>query len=77
LEKTMNSRIDALEGEVKKTNMTIENDITPKLNALFDGYKQNSDQLNEVIARLDIIEEKVEAHDIQITVLNKYKKSIK
>lgn len=77
LDKTLNKRMDTLEGELKKTNITIENDLKPKIEALFDGYKQNSDKLDYVITRLDIIEEKVEAHDIHIKVLNKRKKNVK
>ncbi|SHH55535.1 hypothetical protein [Sporanaerobacter acetigenes] len=45
-----------LKDEVKKTNVTIENDIQPKINALFDGYKQNPDKLNK-------IEEEVSKHE--------------
>jgi len=91
LDKTLNKRMDKFEGrmdglenrmdnlasEVRKTNITIENDIKPKIEALFDGYKQNSDKLDCVINRLEIIEEKVETHDIHIKVLNKRKRNIK
>ncbi|MGI6629368.1 MAG: hypothetical protein ACOX4H_02325 [Bacillota bacterium] len=55
----------------------LENELTTKVNVLFDGQKQNSDQLEKVIARLDAIEEKVESHDIRIAVLDKRKKSLK
>ena len=45
-----------LKNEVKKTNIAIENDIKPKIDALFDGYKQNAD-------KLDRIEEEVSKHE--------------
>ena len=35
----INERFDSLESVVLKTNMTIENEIKPKIDALFDGYK--------------------------------------
>ncbi|MBR9648687.1 hypothetical protein [Clostridium tyrobutyricum] len=54
--KGVNERIDGLENKVDKTNITIENDIKPKIEALFDGYKQNSD-------KLDRIEKQVSKHD--------------
>ncbi|WP_164968046.1 hypothetical protein [Clostridium tetani] len=34
--------------EVKKTVIRIENDHGKKLEALFDGYKQNSEKLNRI-----------------------------
>lgn len=43
--KETNDRFDRIENEVKKTNFTIEHDIIPKINVLFDGYKQNTDKL--------------------------------
>lgn len=52
----LEKRIDGLENKVDKTNITIENDIKPKIEALFDGYKQNSD-------KLDRIEKQVSKHD--------------
>ena len=45
-----------LKNEVTKTNMVIENDIKPKIDALFDGYKQNTEKLEK-------IEEEVSKHE--------------
>ncbi|MCG8482341.1 MAG: hypothetical protein MJA31_03455 [Clostridia bacterium] len=50
--KQTNSKLDELKNEVKKTNLTIENDIKPSMKVLFDGYTQNS-------AKLDRIEKEV------------------
>lgn len=50
---------DELKNEIKKTNISIENDIRPKIEALFDSYKQNSAQLarieNEVSRQEEVI----------------------
>ena len=46
--KEVNSRVDGLENEVKKTNIKIDHEIMPKINALFDGYKQNSEKLDRI-----------------------------
>ena len=35
----MEGKVDNLENEVGKINMTIENEIKSKIEALFDGYK--------------------------------------
>lgn len=40
--------MDNVEKEAKKTNVAIEHDIKPKLSALFDGYKQHTDQLERI-----------------------------
>jgi peptidoglycan hydrolase CwlO-like protein len=53
---SLDNRITNLENEVRKTNIVIENDIKPKIEALFDGFKQNSD-------KLDRIEAEVTKHD--------------
>lgn len=57
--KEVNSRIDNLENEVRETKnkaTVIEQEHGKKLDALFDGYKQNSD-------KLDRIEEEVSKHE--------------
>ena len=45
-----------LKSETTKTNIVIENDIKPKIDALFDGYKQNTEKLEK-------IEEEVSKHE--------------
>lgn len=37
-----------VKNEVVKANMKIENDIIPKIEVLFDGYKQNTEQLSRI-----------------------------
>ena len=49
----INGRLDNLENEVRKTNITIENDIKPKINALFDGYKQNTEAITCLTNKVD------------------------
>lgn len=53
--KAVNEKLDNVETslraeiqEVKNTVVRIENDHGQKLNALFDGYKQNSDKLDRI-----------------------------
>lgn len=56
-------RFDVLENEVKKTNTTIEHEVMPKIEVLFDGQIQNNQQLerieNAVSKHEDIIMRKI------------------
>lgn len=47
------SRLDSVEKKVTKTNVSIENDVKPKIEALFDGYKQNTEAINELSDKID------------------------
>ena len=43
------SKVGGLETDITaKTDLTIENEIKPKIEALFDGYYQNSDKLDRI-----------------------------
>lgn len=44
----VNSRLAKMECEVTKTNMVIENEIKPRIEALFDGYKQNVESITKL-----------------------------
>lgn len=44
----MENKINDIDSEVKKINAKIDHEIMPKLSALFDGYKQNSDKLERI-----------------------------
>lgn len=49
----LESKVDNLESEVRKTNITIENEIKPKIEALFDGYKQNTEAIYVLTNKVD------------------------
>ena len=40
--------LNTLKSDLKKIGVKIDGDITPKIEALFDRYKQNSEQLNRI-----------------------------
>lgn len=49
------AKVGGLETDVKelkkitaKTDLTIENEVKPKMQTLFDGYFQNSDKLDRI-----------------------------
>ena len=56
----VNTRIEGLEKEIRKTNLVIEHDIKPKIEVLFDGQKQNSDKLDSLDSKVDNLENKVD-----------------
>lgn len=57
----LENKVDSLEHTVNKTNIIIENDIKPKIEALFDGYEQNTESINILTGKVD---------DLQIDVNN-------
>ncbi len=52
----IDQRFDGLEHRIEKLELKVENDISKKIEVLFDGQKQMFAQLNR-------IEEKVDQHD--------------
>ncbi|HZK57175.1 MAG TPA: hypothetical protein VFD17_02600 [Clostridia bacterium] len=56
INKEMKEGFIEVKSEIKKTNIKIDHEVMPKINALFDGYKQNSDKLSR-------IEEEVSKHE--------------
>lgn len=60
-----NNRFDKVEKEVTKTNVTIENDIKPRIEALFDGYKQNTESINKLSDKVDEIQRDINSLTIK------------
>jgi archaellum component FlaC len=44
----MKADIAELKTDVAKIELKLENEVAPKVQALFDGYKQNSDKLERI-----------------------------
>lgn len=44
----LESDVGTLKSDVKKIGAKIDGEITPKLEALFDGYKQNTEKLTRI-----------------------------
>ncbi|HAE92596.1 MAG TPA: hypothetical protein DCG60_08155 [Tissierella sp.] len=53
---SLKTDVGSLKTDVTKLNTKIEHDLMPKITALFDDYKQNSD-------KLDRIEKEVSKHE--------------
>lgn len=60
-------------GEVRGHIARIENDHGRKLDVLLDGYKQNSEDINEINHKLDRLTDRVENQEIKLQVLKSVK----
>lgn len=65
----VDSRLDKVEGRL----INIENDHGRKLDLLLDGYKQNSEDINEINHKLDRLTDRVENQEIKLQVLKSVK----
>ena len=74
--KASQNRFESELQKVSETVIRIENVHGEKLNVLFDGWKQHDEKINLILQRLDTIEEKLDRHDIQISVLDRRAKRI-
>jgi len=73
LKKEIKSVKTNLKKEILKTNLLIEHDVKPQINALLDGYKQLSEGQEEIKGRLENIEKHMVNQDNEITFLKKVK----
>lgn len=65
----IDSRFDRIESHL----LRIENNHGEKLDALFDGYEQNSDAIEEINEKLDKLTDRVENQEIKLQVLKSVK----
>lgn len=63
-----------LKADIRKIFDKIENDIEPKLQALFDGYKQTYELEMRNSQKLDGIADKVTKQEVEIKVIQGGKK---
>lgn len=63
--KDVKEELSTVKTEVTKTNVTIENDIKPRIEALFDGYKQNTESINQVSDKVDEIQRDINSLTIK------------
>ena len=60
----MNARMGNVEQLALKTQLTLENDISKKLSALYDGHMLNTEKLEHISDTVDDIESSVVALDV-------------
>lgn len=61
----MKGEISGLKNEVTKTNIAIEQDIKPSISAILDGYKQNTESINQVSDKVDEIQRDINSLTIK------------
>jgi hypothetical protein len=64
--KVTKSDVNKIKSDIGKICNKIENDIEPKLEALFDGYKQTFEIEKENSKKLDDISDKVSKQEVEI-----------
>lgn len=72
----INGRLDGIDGRLDRVEgriINIENDHGQKLNALLDGYKQNSEAITEGNYKLDKLTDRVENQEIKLQILKSAK----
>ncbi len=65
----MGKEIKRNRDEIKKVGATIDDEVTPKIDALFDGYKQNHDQITEIKHDVKELSCKVDKQEVEIKVI--------
>jgi len=68
---SMKEDISGLKDEVFKTNIIIEQNIEPKIAALFDGHVTNVETLRRIENRVDELADIQERHDVAIRAFGK------
>ena len=46
----MNEKFDAVNNDIRTINIVLENDIKDKIDAIYDGYKLNSERIDRLVA---------------------------
>lgn len=73
----LSARLDKVEQGQKRLETVIENDIKTDINALYDGYRQVYEKLQEHDRRFDTLESKLEKQDVEIRVIKGGSKKVK
>lgn len=63
----INEKLDKLVYKVDKTKITVENDLKPKIEVLFDGHIQNAESINELTNNIDTLQNFV--NDLNVRIL--------
>jgi hypothetical protein len=59
--------------EVNQRFTVLENKVDVNLKALYDGYSLNTEAINRLEKKVDVLTEKVDSHDIEIKVIRNAK----
>ena len=62
--KNTNEKFNSIESEIKSIRIDMENDITKRIDALFDGYKLNHEKQWELERKIEALEKRIERLEI-------------
>lgn len=76
----MDKKLEPIQQEITKINVTLENDIGQKLSALFDGHQLDTEKIDHISETVDAMNNAYAATDIVARVnsaeINKLKSKI-
>ncbi len=61
--------MDERMGRVEGTLTRIEHDHGQKLEALFDGYKANTEAIKELKTEVQVLKKEVETHEVKLKIV--------
>lgn len=62
--KLVNEKFDSVDERFKSIEVMIENDVTKRIDALFDGYKLNHEKQWELERKVEALEKRIERLEI-------------
>lgn len=62
--KVTSDKLNSIEAEVKAIRIDMENDITKRIDALFDGYKLTHEKQWELERKIEALEKRIERLEI-------------
>jgi len=73
---SLESKVDKIDTRLTKVETCIENEIKPNIKACLEGYQMVYDKLIEQEKAIEIINNKLDKHDVEITVIKGSKKEV-
>ncbi len=73
---SLESKVDKIDARLTKVETCIENEIKPDIKACLEGYQMVYEKLIEQERAIEIINNKLEKQDVEITVIKGGKKEI-
>lgn len=73
---SLESKVDKIDARLTKVETCIENEIKPDIKACLEGYQMVYEKLTEQERAIEIINNKLEKQDVEITVIKGGKNEI-
>lgn len=70
----LEGKMGGLQGQMTRLDLKIEHQISNKIDALFEFRDMTNERLERIENKIDIINDKVDNHELRIKVLESWKK---